>query len=146
MRSKIITIFIIIFSLIMFIPSVSADYYDEDHTCNRRASADYKCPMFGDPNDDGEGANDTDCDGLPSTANFLQSIFTFIRYFGPALAIVLSIVEFVKAAAAQDADALAKAAKKTGWRVGLAILLFFIPVIINAVFSWFGWYGTCGIR
>ena len=77
--------------------------------------------------------------------NSIQEVLEFIRYLGPALTIVLTIVEFVKAAAVQDNDALAKASKKTGWRIGLCILLFFLPNLINTVFSWFGWYGTCGI-
>lgn len=159
MINKAIKIFVVILlSLTVLVPPVSATGTDdakkaeirEKEACKKRqrereAQGNYKCPMFGDPDDDGKGANDTDCDGLPSTANFLQDVFTFIRYLGPALAIVLSVVEFVKAAAAQDADALARAGKKTGWRVALAILLFFLPVLINTVFSWFGWYGTCGI-
>ena len=159
MKNKyIIILLILLLPLMVCIPRVYADDYFEKYgqdaarikECKERqsareASGEYKCPLFGDPDDDGKGANDTDCDGLPSTANFLQDVFTFIRFFGPALAIILSIVEFVKADAAQDADAQAKAGKKTGWRIALAIALFFVPVIINTVFTWFGWYGTCGI-
>ncbi len=115
------------------------------------------CPIFGDPDADGtrpavnsKGEVRKDKKGkviyeAESTAHFLQEILEFIRYLGPALTIVLTIVEFVKAAAVQDNDALAKASKKTGWRIGLCILLFFLPNLINTVFSWFGWYGTCGI-
>ncbi len=113
-----------------------------------------KCPIFGDPNQDGSGYTEVfdpssgktrKIENKESTAHFLQEVLNFIKYLGPALAIVLTVVEFVKAAAAQDNDALARAAKKTGWRVGLCIVLFFIPNIINTVFTWFGWYGTCGL-
>ena len=115
------------------------------------------CPIFGDPDADGtrpavnsKGEVRKDKKGkviyeTESTAHFLQEVLEFIRYLGPALTIVLTIVEFVKAAAVQDNDALAKASKKTGWIIGLCILLFFLPNLINTVFSWFGWYGTCGI-
>ena len=78
-------------------------------------------------------------------ANYLQQIFNVFKYLAPALVIVLSIVEFIKAAASDDKDALMKAGKKTGIRIVLAISLFFIPGLINFLFDKLGWYGTCGI-
>ena len=93
-----------------------------------------KCEaMFGDPNKEGD------------FANYLQQIFNVFKYLAPALVIVLSIVEFIKAAASDDKDALMKAGKKTGIRIVLAISLFFIPGLINFLFDKLGWYGTCGI-
>ena len=93
-----------------------------------------KCDaMFGDPNKEGD------------FANYLQQIFNVFKYLAPALVIVLSIVEFIKAAASDDKDALMKAGKKTGIRIVLAISLFFIPGLINFLFDKLGWYGTCGI-
>ena len=89
--------------------------------------------IFGDPNKDGD------------FANYLQQIFNVFKYLAPALVIVLSIVEFIKAAASDDKDALMKAGKKTGIRIALAISLFFIPGLINFLFEKLGWYGTCGI-
>ena len=89
--------------------------------------------IFGDPNKDGD------------FANYLQQIFNVFKYLAPALVIVLSIVEFIKAAASDDKDALIKAGKKTGIRIALAISLFFIPGLINFLFEKLGWYGTCGI-
>lgn len=93
-----------------------------------------KCDaIFGDPNKEGD------------FANYLQQIFNVFKYLAPALVIVLSIVEFIKAAASDDKDALMKAGKKTGIRIVLAISLFFIPGLINFLFDKLGWYGTCGI-
>ncbi len=89
--------------------------------------------IFGDPNKDGD------------FANYLQQIFNVFKYLAPALVIVLSIVEFIKAAASDDKDALMKAGKKTGVRIALAIALFFVPGLINFLFDKLGWYGTCGI-
>ena len=57
--------------------------------------------MFGDPNKEGD------------FANYLQQIFNVFKYLAPALVIVLSIVEFIKAAASDDKEALLKASKKT---------------------------------
>ena len=89
--------------------------------------------IFGDPKDD------------TSVAYFLQQILTVIQYAGPILCIVLSISDFVKAAAGQDKDALLKATKTTGKRIVFAMILFFIPLLVNFIFPLLGWYGTCGI-
>ena len=89
--------------------------------------------VFGDPNTEGD------------FAYYLQQIFNVFKYLAPALVIVLSTVEFIKATASDDKDALMKATKKTGIRIVLAILLFFIPGLINFLFDKLGWYGTCGI-
>lgn len=80
-----------------------------------------------------------------SVAYFLQQIFNLIKYAGPILCIVLSVADFVKATASQDKDLLTKAASKTGKRIVWALVLFFVPVLIEFVFPLLGWYGTCGI-
>ena len=76
---------------------------------------------------------------------FLQQVFNVIKYAGPLLCLVLSTADFVKAAASQDKDAIVKAAKTTGKRVVYALVLFFIPTLINFLFPLLGWVGTCGI-
>ena len=76
---------------------------------------------------------------------FLQQIFDVIKYAGPLLCLVFSVIDFVKAAASQDKDALTKAGKTTGKRVVYALILFFIPTLINFLFPLLGWVGTCGI-
>ena len=76
---------------------------------------------------------------------FLQQIFNIIKFAGPLLCLALSISDFVKAAASQDKDALVKAAKTTMKRVIYALILFFIPTLIDFLFPLFGWVGTCGI-
>lgn len=93
------------------------------------------------------------CEGIlgsPSNENsvayFLQQVLTIMKYAGPILCLVLSISDFVKAAASQDKDALSKATKTTGKRIVLAMILFFIPVLVNFIFPLLGWYGTCGIN
>ena len=89
--------------------------------------------IFGDPNDD------------TSVAYFLKQVLTIMQYAGPILCLVLSVSDFVKAAASQDKDALSKATKTTGKRIVLAMILFFIPVLVDFLFPLLGWYGTCGI-
>ena len=77
--------------------------------------------------------------------DFLQQVFNVIKYAGPILCLVLSVADFIKATASQDKDALVKAAKSTGKRVVYALILFFIPTLINFLFPLLGWVGTCGI-
>jgi len=77
--------------------------------------------------------------------SFLQQVFDIIKYAGPLLCLVLSTADFVKAAASQDKDALVKATKTTGKRVVYALILFFVPTLINFLFPLLGWVGTCGI-
>ncbi len=88
-----------------------------------------------------------DCDGIfdKEVIDFLQQIFNVFKYAAPLLCLALSIVDFIKATASQDKDALVKAAKMTGKRIIYAIILFFIPDLINFLFNLLGWYGTCGI-
>jgi hypothetical protein len=69
-----------------------------------------------------------------------------MKYAGPILCLVLSISDFVKATASQDKDALSKATKTTGKRIVYALILFFIPTLINFIFPLLGWYDTCGIK
>ena len=77
---------------------------------------------------------------------FLQQIFDIFKFIAPLLCLALSMMDFVKAVASQDKDALAKATKTTGKRIIYAIVLFFIPDLINYLFELLGWVGTCGIR
>ena len=77
--------------------------------------------------------------------DFLQQIFNVIKYAGPILCLAFSVIDFVKATASQDKDALAKAGKNAGKRVAFALILFFIPTLIDFLFPLLGWVGTCGI-
>ena len=78
--------------------------------------------------------------------DFLQQIFNIFKFIAPLLCLALSMMDFVKAVAGQDKDALSKATKTTGKRIIYAIVLFFIPDLINFLFELLGWVGTCGIR
>ncbi len=139
MLKKFLVMFIVIFSALFLLNFEKVEAYSTDvgyslaNYNSTKESQDCKS-IFGDPDQDG------------SVANFLQQIFTIIGYTAPLLCLVLSISDFIKAAASQDKDALMKAVKRTFKRVIYAIVLFFLPLLINFLFPLLGWYGTCGIK
>ena len=61
---------------------------------------------------------------------------------------VLSSIDFLKVIFNGDDDAMKKAQKKLATRLVLAMALFFIPLLVQAMLSWFGITGnaTCGIQ
>ena len=135
MQKRLICLFLIIICSFSFASVVLAK--PVSNTCEVNQSlADVKenCDaIFGDPSKEG------------SVAFFLNEIFGIIKFVGPIIAMVLVTFDFVKAVASSDKDALYKAAKNAGLRIIFALLLFFIPSLINGLFGMFGFYGTCGI-
>lgn len=133
MHKKIFIILFILFGafFISYTNPVSALSADVQYKLDEAENCD---AILGDPKKDG------------TIANFLQQAFTIMSYAGPILCLVLSIMDFAKAAASQDKDALTKTGKRTIKRIVLALILFFLPVLINFLFPLFGWYGTCGIE
>lgn len=139
MYKKIFMFILVIFSTFFMINTTNVEAYTGEV---RYELTSYNSPeekkdcesLFGDPNEDG------------TVANFLQQIFTIMGYAAPVLCTVLSIFDFVKATASQKNDNLTKAAKTTAKRIVLAIILFFLPTLINFLFPLLGWYGTCGLE
>lgn len=61
----------------------------------------------------------------------LKTIFTWIQIIAPILVIVLSGVDFAGALLKDDADALKKAMASFAKRLVIAVILFFVPIIIK---------------
>jgi len=81
-----------------------------------------------------------------STYKLLNSVFKFIQYLGIVLASVLSIVDFIKVVPTQDKDVLKKATNKSLIRLMIAILLFFVPIILNLILQLIGFNSPmCGL-
>ncbi len=98
------------------------------------------------------GYSDMDCSGLlgdPDDANFpaywLQLALEIIRYAAIIALVGLSTADFVKAIVAQDQDALKKATQTTIKRFIYAVMIFFIPILLELVMNFFGVYGTCSL-
>ena len=91
------------------------------------------CGAFGSPTSKG------------TFAYYLQQAFNIIKFLGIILAIIMTIKDLMNAVAEQKNDTLAKLGKTTLKRIIYAIAIFFLPTILNMLFSVLGLYGTCGI-
>lgn len=95
-----------------------------------------KDSIFGDPSDPN------------SVAWLIQEILNYIKILGPILVIVLSSVDFIKVIVKSDDKEMAAAQRKLIIRLILALLLFLIPTIVNAILNIFGYSTdpTCGLK
>lgn len=78
-----------------------------------------------------------DCGLSARIIAFIYNILKWVKYIAPVLVIILGILDFVKALAAQDDDAMKKAQGKFVKRMIAAVLLFLLPLIIDYVLSVF---------
>lgn len=78
-----------------------------------------------------------DCFMSDQIIAFIYNILKWVKYIAPVLVIILGILDFVKALAAQDDDAMKKAQGKFVKRLIAAVLLFLLPLIIDYVLSVF---------
>ena len=94
--------------------------------------SDSNCGILGDPNDD------------QTIAFYLQQVFNIIRFVGPILVLLMTILDLVKITAEQKQDGeLQKIGVKTLKRLIYAVILFMLPTLITTVFNFIGLYGTC---
>lgn len=79
---------------------------------------------------------------------FVQDIFTLIKFAAPVMVIAFSTIDYVKAISAQNADELKKANGRFVKRLVAGVAVFLLPFILDFIFDIFGLYGldTCGIR
>ena len=119
-------------SLNLFPSAIGVDTSSSDGKCGDGSG---KCQaILGDP-------EDVDC-----PAYWLQWVLNVMKYIAIAALIVLSMVDFIKATVSNDKDALKKAGVTATKRFFFAVILFFLPIIIDYIMSLFGAYGTCGIE
>ncbi len=77
----------------------------------------------------------------------LNGIFGLIKIIAPIIAIVFSIIDYLKILVNNNSDGFRKTNIKTFKRIILAILVFFIPNLLELLFNIFGLYdlSNCGI-
>lgn len=80
-------------------------------------------------------------------AYYLHFAFNLIKYIAIVALLVLTVVEYVKAIASSNTDAIKKASQNTIKRLIIAVVIFLLPILIEFLFSLFGWTtdATCGI-
>lgn len=105
------------------------DDYNQEQNCTGSDS------ILGDPKDPN------------SVAWLLDKILSYATLAGIVLVVILSSIDFLKAIVSNGDDSLAKAKKKLILRLILAVVLFFVPTITNALLDLFGLTSesTCGI-
>lgn len=71
------------------------------------------------------------CDSWEEVRNDFQNVFNFCKIAIPLLIIGLSTIDFIKALAGKDERDLKKSFFKLLKRLALAIVFFFLPVLLN---------------
>lgn len=87
------------------------------------------------------GGNDK-CNIGISILTMVYNILKWAKYIVPAFIIIFSILDFIKAIAAQNDDDMKKAQGKFVKRLIVAVLLFLLPLIINFLLKTFGMYSS----
>lgn len=82
------------------------------------------------------------CSLTTTIISFISNILKWAKYIAPVLVIILSILDFIKAIAAQNDDDMKKAQGKFVKRLIVAALLFLLPLIINFMLKTFGLYNS----
>ncbi len=94
------------------------------------------------------------CDSLLGSKNdkndpyyYLYFAFRLIKYIAIVLLFVFSVIEYFKAVASNDNEALKKATKQTVKRLIICVIIFLLPILIDFVFNLLGIVDnpTCGI-
>lgn len=91
--------------------------------------------LFGNPNDPEK----------KDTAYFLQLVLNVFKYIAIVAFVALTSVDFAKAIIGDDKDMIKPLTSKAFNRMIYAVLLFFLPTIVEILLSLIGVYGSCGI-
>lgn len=90
------------------------------------------------------------CDDTPlgctdndsSVAWLLQKILDYIKILGPTIAVVLGSIDFVKAIITSDQDNMKKTEMRFVKRIIAAVILFFIPMLVEILLNIVGLSGS----
>lgn len=81
-------------------------------------------------------------------AFYIQAVFNVMKYVAIILLIVLSSMDFLGAVTSSDDGAMKKAMNKCIKRLIICVIIFFVPTILEYIFTWVKVYtpSTCGIK
>ncbi len=80
-----------------------------------------------------------------ATVLFLKKIIKIISYIVPVILILLMTIDIAKAVIASDDNQMKKAQNLAIKRIVWGIVIFFVPIVVNAVFSLFDGKEVAGI-
>lgn len=87
-----------------------------------------------DPNNNSDEKIENVCEVLPKAIeNYIKQALKLIRWGGLVLMIVLGTLDFVKASAADDQDAIKKAGQNFIKRLIAVIILFLLPILVELI-------------
>jgi len=109
MKKSMILVLVLLVAFIIFMPEVSAARLKYDSLC-------------------AEG-------GVRQAAKILGYVITLCKWIVPLLITVLGMVDFGKAAIANDEKALSKAGQTLAMRIIAGLIIFFIPTIVMAILN-----------
>ena len=66
---------------------------------------------------------------------YINEALKYIRIFVPILLLVLVATDFLKAAFSSTEDAMKKTQAKTIKRIVIAVIIFFVPTIVNLILN-----------
>ncbi len=110
-------------------PGSTEDKYD-DYDIPINSDDDFTCDTIFKKSD----GSDTE---LKKILNFA---FTIMQILAPLMAIVLSIIDFIKNIPSADSQKTKKLSSKTVQRIGVAVIIVFLPYVLELLFSIFGLY------
>ena len=91
---------------------------------------------------------DTDCVSIlgPRLIELLDKVFLMIKIAVPIVVLVLVMVDLLSAVTSGDDKTMKSAQGRAIKRIIIGLIIFFIPTIVNLIFSFVGiTNGTCGI-
>jgi len=81
------------------------------------------------------------CDGeFNEFGEFLNRLFLLMKILAPALVLILSTVDYVKAILNSNADEMKKVNERTVKRAVVGLIVFFLPFLLELLFHIFGLY------
>ncbi len=78
-------------------------------------------------------------------AYWIQWVLDTMKYIAIVALLLLVTMDFLKAVASNDKDALKKAGTTSIKRFIYCVLIFFVPLFVKLIMNIMGIYGSCGI-
>ena len=110
--------------------------------CSNLSEDIYKLTCTKDDKGNCTDENTNNCNMSESIIAIIYNVLKWMKYIAPVLVIILSMIDFIKALASQDNDAMKKAQQKFVKRLISAVVLFLLPLIIDYVLRLFNLVDT----